>query len=818
MDSTRKLFLYWVGKEYKLISILRNLIYLHSTNGKGYKIHLINSANIKDYIENIPSYFNKLQPEHQADFVRVHVICKFGGLWLDSDTLVLDGLDSLFDIIENKNGFFIKENNEILCNNIFGSKPNTELMLLWKNKILEILDSRQENTGWSEIGSIMLQNMYNSNKQLYNNYEIFNGLDNLYPVNRNKCLEEYIKSPYEKYTNIIRNYQPLIVLVNSVYKELEIMTEEQILNGNMPLNYFINKSFENKGIQKNKLYTNQYIFNYGQKDYISNSILVYRCWEPNISNIFNNILENNGAAKNIIIDIGCNIGYYSILCSKNKSVSEIYSIDANNDNIHMLKMSCYLNRSDNIKIINTCISDKSDILYKCINKDFATSVNNIGGFAYAKTIDNNTNDNIKSITIDDLIKNYNIENVTIMKIDIEGGELNALKGAVQTLQTNKIKNIIIEISPKFNNDGIEILELLKYNGYDMFNIPHCEIGNYNNDTNFLNIVCNHKINNIENFINTIPIQTNILAIKNEQIQKYVVYTDWIETYLTKESFLFSKRLELFGWKIIKLSNLNIDYIKSNKCIVLCVTYDDFDISLIKCDNVNIIYKIDDLYPYKEIRNKCIENANLIISPYQYLFNTNEVKNMYKNINNIKSFHIPYSSVDDFFYNICFNDNPIHKIFISGNTNHVYPVRQFIKTDPRFSAYIESLDHPSYYNYSHNIINEEYYKKLNKYLCCYTDASIYKYVLLKIFEICSVGSLLLVDDSISEELNNLGFYNNINCIFCNKNNVEDKIKWILNIENRNLVDNIRKSGMELVRVNHTTTKRIEQFINIISNNN
>ena len=68
------LFIYWVGKEYKLISDLRKLIYLHSTNGNGYTVHLLNHENIKDYVENIPSYFYSLQPAHQADFVRVHVI------------------------------------------------------------------------------------------------------------------------------------------------------------------------------------------------------------------------------------------------------------------------------------------------------------------------------------------------------------------------------------------------------------------------------------------------------------------------------------------------------------------------------------------------------------------------------------------------------------------------------------------------------------------------------------------------------------------------------------------------------------------------
>jgi hypothetical protein len=305
-------------------------------------------------------------------------------------------------------------------------------------------------------------------------------------------------------------------------------------------------------------------------------------------------------------------------------------------------------------------------------------------------------------------------------------------------------------------------------------------------------------------------------IESESLKKYVIYTDWIETYLTKEPFIFVKNLEIFGWEIIKLSNINIINIKNTKSVVLCVTYDDFDISFIKCNNIKIIYKIDDLYPYKEIRNKCIQNSDMIISTYQYLFNIDEIKKMYININLLNTFYIPYSAVDIFFKDINFNDNPINKIFVSGSISNVYHLRTFISNNIIFKKNIDILKHPSYNKYKHNCINNIYYKKLNEYLCCFVDASKYKYILLKVFEIFSVGSLLLVEDTIENELNKLGFYDNINCIFCNKNNLQNKIEWILNIENRNLVNNMRKNGMELVRKNHTTKIRSEMF-NVIVNN-
>jgi len=242
----RNLYLYWVGKEYKLISILRNLIYLHSTNGAGYNIHLITDKNISDYIEDIPDYFGNLCPAHQADFVRVNVICDYGGIWLDSDTLVLTSLDSLFDYIEIKDGFFIKENNSILTNGIFGSKSKTVLMIEWKKQMMNLLGIKFGKIGWCDIGSAILQDMYNKNSGLYDNYTIFNGLDNLYPINWDKCVTEFVDKPYDNYKNIIREYQPLVVLVNSVYKKLEDKTEKEILECDMPINYFINKSFDNK--------------------------------------------------------------------------------------------------------------------------------------------------------------------------------------------------------------------------------------------------------------------------------------------------------------------------------------------------------------------------------------------------------------------------------------------------------------------------------------------------------------------------------------------------------------------------------------------
>lgn len=225
---------------------------MHSNNGKEYKVHLITHENINEYINELPNIFYQMTPAFQADFVRVCVICDYGGIWLDSDTLVLDNLNDLFNLMKNSDGFFIRENNRSICNGVFGSKLKTPLMIKWKQILTDLLNKpniindlngkikRLRNV----TGATVIKDIYRREPYLYNNYKIFNGLDNMYPVNWNHCVDEFIIKPYDNYKTIEKNFQPLIILVNSVYRNLINNTEEEILNADNTLSYFLNKSLK----------------------------------------------------------------------------------------------------------------------------------------------------------------------------------------------------------------------------------------------------------------------------------------------------------------------------------------------------------------------------------------------------------------------------------------------------------------------------------------------------------------------------------------------------------------------------------------------
>ena len=239
--TERNVFVYWTGKTYSLINILHTLIKLHSRSGRGYTLHYIDETNLREYIPDLPSYFHTLLPAHQADYVRIHVVCEYGGIWLDSDTIVMSNLDALFELLELYDGFFITEY-DACCNGVFGSRRRTPFMLEWKRRATQILQSKRNKIGWIEIGSHLINEILKHAE--FNTYYILKGRDTVYPVFYDQAVEQYIRRPYKHYKNIIRPFQPLIILVNAVYRELQHHSELELLNGTLPLNYFLMKAFD----------------------------------------------------------------------------------------------------------------------------------------------------------------------------------------------------------------------------------------------------------------------------------------------------------------------------------------------------------------------------------------------------------------------------------------------------------------------------------------------------------------------------------------------------------------------------------------------
>ena len=77
---------------------------------------------------------------------------------------------------------------------------------------------------------------------------------------------------------------------------------------------------------------------------------------------------------------------------------------------------------------------------------------------------------VKTTTLDNFVKKNKIKGIDILKVDIDGSELEFLKGAKNTLKKNKVRLILIEINDKkstFKKKEKNIINMFNINSYSL---------------------------------------------------------------------------------------------------------------------------------------------------------------------------------------------------------------------------------------------------------------------------------------------------------------------------------------------------------------
>ena len=173
----------------------------------------------------------------------------------------------------------------------------------------------------------------------------------------------------------------------------------------------------------------------------------------------------------ISIDIGANIGIYTLLLSHLYPKCKVISIEASPTIFEKLKLNCQLNNllpGSNLVLLNKAVSDKDgtrvDFYEKhsmsTMSKEFLTSIS-------SKIITNKDDELhkeiVRTVTIDNLAETTNINEISFLKIDVEGAEVLVLKGAINILTEKKVRNMIIEYHSFENYDyAVKLLDEIGY--------------------------------------------------------------------------------------------------------------------------------------------------------------------------------------------------------------------------------------------------------------------------------------------------------------------------------------------------------------------
>jgi len=188
----------------------------------------------------------------------------------------------------------------------------------------------------------------------------------------------------------------------------------------------------------------------------------------------------------IFFDLGANFGFYSFyvapLCGK---TGEIHAFEANPCLIPHLRCSAEVNKEYASIYVNAVAVGKESGGYLPLYDPERIGCSSLYPHEW---LNRNSKVVVPIVAIDEYVRQRRIGRIDVMKIDIEGAELDALRGMEETFRTFSPKLIICELTllPEQDNplrrspevmrraptaaDPRELADFLKQKGYDLWDI------------------------------------------------------------------------------------------------------------------------------------------------------------------------------------------------------------------------------------------------------------------------------------------------------------------------------------------------------------
>ncbi|MFT3824139.1 MAG: FkbM family methyltransferase [Chitinophagaceae bacterium] len=167
--------------------------------------------------------------------------------------------------------------------------------------------------------------------------------------------------------------------------------------------------------------------------------------------------------EDFIIDIGANIGWYSLTLSS-AAAPTIFSFEPDALNFSLLHQNAELNNKTNIRLFNVAVSNENGTKTLFLYKD-----HNLGRHSLIQHQKSKKSIEVTTVKLDDVLvtEEMNTQRIKLMKLDIEGFEYMALLGATEALK--RCDNLLLEFSPdlmkKIGQEPMDCIRLIQNTGF-----------------------------------------------------------------------------------------------------------------------------------------------------------------------------------------------------------------------------------------------------------------------------------------------------------------------------------------------------------------
>lgn len=217
----------------------------------------------------------------------------------------------------------------------------------------------------------------------------------------------------------------------------------------------------------------KYLLKSAPKRFIENTAHFYGVWEPANAEFIYSVL-NKGSQGSVMIDIGANIGATTIPQAVNFPNRNFVCIEPHPVAYERLQENISINHSRNVQLFNKAVTNSKSGEHVEFYAQEVTSEN----FGLSSLTLNHDIESYKKITVEasslDTLLNDIEGKVDLIKIDTQGGELDILHSATNTLIQHK-PTIIFEFEEEYHSNPkqqrAEIFSFFEENDYQLFTIP-----------------------------------------------------------------------------------------------------------------------------------------------------------------------------------------------------------------------------------------------------------------------------------------------------------------------------------------------------------
>lgn len=170
-----------------------------------------------------------------------------------------------------------------------------------------------------------------------------------------------------------------------------------------------------------------------------------------------------------IMDIGSNFGYYSLLSGAKYESCKIIAFEPAPETFNRLVENINLNNYRNISPYNLGVSLNPGFFTLYLANDDnsgMTSLSMPDSFSGRKV-------EVEVVNIDDFLMEKSLKNINLVKIDVEGNELNVLRSMQNVIRSDKPIIFIELLNNQLNKFGHSITQIFDFfmnNGYECFEI------------------------------------------------------------------------------------------------------------------------------------------------------------------------------------------------------------------------------------------------------------------------------------------------------------------------------------------------------------